>query len=130
MVEALNARDWNSFTESFDESVIFAHPVFPEPQKGVAVIQGYFKQMVKAFNERLEKQRAFGNGDLYCVEWISSGTHTEPLELPGSPPIPATNKSFKINSVGVFKVENGKITEWHVYADRIAIFEQLGIKPS
>ena len=129
MVEALNARDWNSFTESFDESVIFAHPVFPEPQKGVAVIKEFFNKMTTSLDLHIEKKRAFESGDLCCVEWITTGTNTKPLELPGNPPIPATNKSFKLNSVAVFKVENGKITEYNVYADRIGLLGQLGIKP-
>jgi len=130
LAEAVNARNWDHFTELFAESVIFTHPVFSEPQKGVAVIKEFFNKMTTSLDLHIEKKRAFESGDLCCVEWITSGTNIKPLELPGNPPIPATNKSFKINSVAVFKVENDKITEYNVYVDRIGLLKQLGIKPS
>lgn len=129
LAEAINTRNWDRFTELFTESVIFTHPAFSEPQNGVAVIREFFSKITTSLDLHIEKKRAFESGDLYCVEWITTGTNTKPLELPGNPPIPATNKSFKLNSVAVFKVENGKITEYNVYADRIGLLGQLGIKP-
>ena len=128
--EALNARDWDRFVEGFTESVIFSHPVFPEPQKGITIIRQFFENMVSALDFQFEKRQAFSDGDRICVEWTISGTHKAPLQLPNGPAIPATNKSFRTQSCGVYTIKNGKISEWHVYADRLAIFGQLGIKPS
>ncbi|MFQ5820879.1 MAG: ester cyclase [Candidatus Heimdallarchaeota archaeon] len=128
--EALNARDMDRFAALFTESVIFSHPAFPEPQKGVAIVRQFFENMVSALDFNIEKRHAFSDGDRICVEWTSSGTHKAPLQLPNGQAIPATNKSFRVQSCGVYTIKNGKISEWHVYADRLAIFGQLGIKPS
>ena len=90
----------------------------------------FFENMTTGLDLCIEKRRSFSNGELCTVEWVASGTHKDTLQLPDGVSIPATNKSFRTQSVGIYKVNDGKITEWRVYADRIAIFNQLGIKPS
>ena len=43
--------------------------------------------------------------------------------------IPATGKKLDFPFVGVFRVENGKISSIRIYYDQIEVFAQLGLMP-
>jgi predicted ester cyclase len=48
----------------------------------------------------------------------------------GRPPeIPATGNKVDFTFVGVFRVENGKISSIRLYYDQIEVFAQLGLMP-
>lgn len=133
--EAYNARDWDRLVELLAESVIFTSSTFPKPQKGIsawrpggAVRQNIDSSLIEAPDAQVEKVRTFGQGDWICVEYIMKGTNTGPLKLPDGRELPATNKPYQLPCCGVFKVEGGKITEWHIYADNLIWLRQLGIE--
>ena len=43
--------------------------------------------------------------------------------------MPATGKKLDFPFVGVFRVENGKISSIRLYYDQIEVFTQLGLTP-
>ncbi len=86
--------------------------------------------MRRAFPDlRFVQERAFGEGDWVAVQGIGIGTHTGPLEAPGAPPIPATNRSIRPPFAYVAKVDGGKFAEVNVYFDQAGMMAQLGLMP-
>ena len=57
------------------------------------------------------------------------GTHTGTLRNPDGAEVPATGKEIDFPFVGVFRVENGKISSIRIYYDQIEVFTQLGLMP-
>jgi predicted ester cyclase len=58
------------------------------------------------------------------------GTHTGIWRNPDGPEVPATGKGMDFPFVGVFRVENGKISSIRIYFDQIEVFTQLGLMPA
>ncbi len=85
---------------------------------------------MKAFPDlRTRQENAFGEGDWVAVRGYMAGTHTGPLEAPGTPPIPATNRTIRVPYALVAKLEGGKFAEVNVYYDQMAFMAQLGLMP-
>ncbi|MCJ2554752.1 MAG: ester cyclase [Candidatus Thermoplasmatota archaeon] len=129
-LEAYNAHDWDRFFEFYAESVVNYGPNLPEPSKGLAALRERFETNEIAFpDHRMEKVRAFGQGDYVCVETVWKGTHKGPMQGPKGETIPATNKSVQTPMTMVLKIEEGKVTEDHGYWDQLATLSQLGLAP-
>ncbi len=130
VTKALNDHDLDRFESYHLNSVIQRDPQHPEPMKGSKAIRASVEPFLKAFPDiRLVTERQFGAGD-----WITQlshirGTHTAPLEVPGGPPIPATNKSVQIPVALVARLEGGKFAEINVYFDQMGMMAQLGLAP-
>ncbi|MFQ5908449.1 MAG: ester cyclase [Thermoplasmata archaeon] len=129
-LEAYNAHDLDRFLGFYAESVVNYSPDLPEPTKGLAALREWYEKNETGFpDRRMEKVRAFGQGDYVCLEVVWKGTHKEPMPGPKGETIPATNKSVKNPITLVLKVEEGKVTEEHTYWDQLATLSQLGLTP-
>ena len=69
-------------------------------------------------------------GDYVVEQARYVGTHTGPLRAPNGTEVPATGKSFDFPFIGVFQVENGKISSIRIYYDQVELFTQLGLMPA
>ena len=128
--EALNARDWDRAFETYAESVVAHVPGVEEPLKGVEAIKGWMTPFFEAFGDlKSNTVNSFGQGDWVVVEEELTGTHTGKLVNPDGSEIPPTNKTIKMWSAEVIKVENGKITEQRSYFDNLGFMAQLGLLP-
>ena len=58
-----------------------------------------------------------------------AGRNTGTWRNPDGAEIPATAKKVDFPFVGVFRVENGKISSIRIYYDQIEVFTQLGLMP-
>ena len=58
-----------------------------------------------------------------------TGTHTGTWRSPDGVEIPATGKKLDFPFVGVFRVEDGKISSIRIYYDQIEVLAQLGLMP-
>lgn len=56
------------------------------------------------------------------VRWKRTGTHTGKLL-----DIPATNKSFEINGMAIYRVDNGRISEVWGFEQQLGMLIQLGV---
>ena len=66
--------------------------------------------------------------DAYITtEAIVRATHTGPLKLWVTEPVPATGKKIEFPYCSVGRWENGKLQELHVYLNEFLILKQLGI---
>jgi steroid delta-isomerase-like uncharacterized protein len=64
-----------------------------------------------------------------AVEFTFEGTHTgTPLVTP-SGDIPPTGRHVSASSAGFYAIENGKLTQLHVYYDALLLLQQLGLMP-
>jgi len=128
--KALNDRDLDRFESLHLNSVIQRDPQHPEGIKGPKAIRAGLEPFLKAFPDiRAVVERQFGAG-----EWITQlshmrGTHTGPLEVPGGPTIPATNKAVRVPAALVARLEGGKFAEINLYFDQTALMAQLGLAP-
>ena len=70
---------------------------------------------------------AYEDGDTAIDEGIVTGTHTEPLPVPGQDPIPPTGKSVRFRMADVTTVRDGRIVSHRFYFDQMEILTQLGV---
>ncbi len=128
--KALNDHDLDRLGTFQLNSVIQRDPQHPEGIKGPKAIRAGFEPFLKAFPDlRSVTERQFGAGDWITQLSYFQGTHTAPLELPGGPTIPATNKFVRLQVAFVSRLEGGKFAEINVYFDQMAMMAQLGLAP-
>ena len=128
--KALNDHDLDRLGSFQLNSVIQRDPQHPEGIKGWEAIRAGLEPFLKAFPDiRSVTERQFGAGDWITQLSYFQGTHTAPLELPGGPTIPATNKSVRLPVAFVSRLEGGKFAEINVYFDQMSMMAQLGLAP-
>ncbi len=126
--KALNDQDVDGFLSHHLESVIQRDPQHVEPIKGREAIRAGIEPMLRAFPDiRFVQERAFGEGDWVAVQFVGMGTHKGPLEAPGAPPIPATNRAIRLPFAYIAKVDGGKFAEVNYYFDQAGMMAQLGL---
>ena len=73
-------------------------------------------------------------GDCVIVRCLFSGTHKGTARLPHHGGlligVPATNKSFSVQHIRIYKLANGKIVARQAIRDDLAMYQQLGLLPS
>lgn len=67
---------------------------------------------------------ADGRGGVH--EFNATGTHTGTLRGPAGE-IPATGRSARMPMCGVYEIDDGKITSFHLYFDQAEMLRQLGL---
>ena len=76
-----------------------------------------------AFNDlSYEIKDAFGDADRVAVRLITRGTHTG--EFMGKP---ATGRSFEIEAIHLYRIEDGRIAEHWAKRDDVALASQIGL---
>src|SRR5438876_5488257 len=126
--KALNDHDVERFLSLHLPSVIQRDPQNVEPTKGREAVRAGLEPMIQAFPDfHVVRERAFGEGDWVVEQGHALGTHRGPLETPGGPPIPATNKPIRLRYAFIAKVEGGKFAETHLYFDVAGMMAQQGI---
>jgi steroid delta-isomerase-like uncharacterized protein len=118
-------RDWDRAFSAVSRDVTYQHPAFRRPQ-GHATLRLHFEGFLQAFPD-VQRQvvLCFGQGDWVCMETRWSGTNTEPFIRPNGRSTPATNRSLDTTDLGVFKIEEGVITEIRLYEDLLSFRRQL-----
>ncbi len=100
-------------------------PNQPEAARGSQEIARYVAEVRTGYPDfKLEINDKVSEGNRLVTHWTCTGTHKG--EFQG---IPATGKRIKISGLALVRIENGKITEEHVYFDRLTMLEQLGVAP-
>ena len=128
--KAANDHDLDRFESFHLNSVIQRDPQHPEGIKGWKAIRAGLEPFLKAFPDiRLVTERQFGAGDWITQLSHMRGTHSGPLEVPGGPTIPATNKSVQLPVAMIARLEGGKFAEINVYFDQMSMMAQLGLAP-
>jgi predicted ester cyclase len=90
----------------------------------------YFDALLTAAPDRGSRDVLLIAEGNYVVEQARyTGTHTGTWRSPDGAEVPATGKTLDFPFVGVFRVDNGKISAIRIFYDQIEVFTQLGLMP-
>jgi predicted ester cyclase len=123
--EGLNQNNPRVFDELIDpDFVIYDSPL------GTVRGPGGFRQGIEKFRKSFPDlhvtfEAEFADGDYLFHRGYVTGTHKG--EFQGVPP---TGKQFKINTLDIWRVENGKAVENWVQMDLLGLMQQLGAIPA
>lgn len=128
MEEGYNRGDISRFLSAFAPEAVVYDPSLPEPIRGRAAIQDWFVKGHSIFPDiKLERVRAFADGEFASVEYVETGTHKGPFPGPGGSMVSPTGKAYRHREGSVFRVVGGKIVEWRLYWDVLGVMAQLGL---
>lgn len=110
LLEAFNARQFDKAAAFFSDDYVY-HPVdsVRGPQKAVAYIKGF----ADVFDAKLQPLHLTAEGDLVSYHLSVTGRHIAPM---GN--VPPTNKDINVESMGIFRMKDGKIAEeWEIFQE-------------
>ena len=124
--DVCNAHDLGGLTGVCAEGYRHHDPQLPVTDiEGLAQYQEVLGGFFQAFPDiRIEIQDIFAAGDRVAARWTFGGTNTGALGE-----MPATNRSVKVNSMIISRVEDGKLAESWVVYDCMGMMQQLGVVP-
>lgn len=122
--DALNDRDRAAFVELHaDDAVLRASG---EVIRGIdAIVDEEFAYFDAFPDLTLTLEDLLGTGETVAARWTVEGTHEG--EFMGIEP---TGEDFEFGAMGIFRVENERITEVWLEADRLGHLQQLGVVDS
>ena len=125
-IAATNSQDWDSWQALHTDGCVRTAPDLQKPLTSSAQMRAAIARLVKAFPDyHVTLLRLLGSGPWYAAELQSSGTMTNALEVPGSLPIPAQGRHFRQQWMAFFRVEDGRIAEFHERYDQTNLVDQL-----
>src|SRR5262245_12885935 len=99
-----------------------AMPGQPEGKEGVAFFSNV---MSSAFSDlKVTAGPSLSSGDMEAAHVTITGKHTG--EFMG---VPASDKSFEIESIDIIRIEDGKCAEHWGVTDNISLMQQIGAIP-
>ena len=129
-VERWNATDRDGWAALYTDDVVYEAPGGSRISGLADLKEKYFDALVTAAPDRQSRDVIlFADGDHAVEEARYTGTHTGTWRNPDGAEVPATGKKLDFPFVGVFRVENGKISSIRIYYDQIEVFTQLGLMP-
>jgi len=127
---AIEAHDVKKLLRIYSTDAVVVTPDAGE-LKGSDQIAQYWQGFIDGFPdvsyEPISKLEA---GNKAVDEGYFIGTNSHEMTLPTGETLPATGKKIKVRSCDVATVENGKITEHHMYFDDVEFLRQLGLSES
>ena len=129
-IDRWNKNDRDGWAALYADDVVYEAP-------GGAHISGledlktkYFDALATAAPDHSSRDVVLiAEGDYVVEQARYTGTHTGTLRNPDGAEVPATGKKLDFPFVGVFRVEDGKISSIRIYYDQIEVFTQLGLMP-
>ncbi len=125
-IELWNAHDREGWVGLFDEQAELEAPGGLRVS-GRAGAEQFYDAWNEAFPDNaIEDQLVFAAGSQGVEEAKFGGTHTGVLRSPAGE-IPPTAKTVVSRYAAVSRVEDGKITSFHMYFDLADVLGQLGL---
>lgn len=115
-------KDDKALAQLLGDEVVWDDLTMPEPAKGKAAVQKYFKTFTVAFPDaKLETAHSWGFGSFVVEEGTYAGTNKGALL--GAK---ATNKTMTIHELNVFEVDKaGKVVHATTYGNDVEMSSQL-----
>jgi ketosteroid isomerase-like protein len=124
---AMVQHDANAAAGCYADDAVVMTPDAGEV-RGREGITEYWRQFIEGFPDgRWESINKLEAGDTAVDEGYIIGTNTNPLTLPTGDQLPATGKALKMRGCDIATVQDGKITEHHLYFDELDFMRQLGL---
>lgn len=96
--------------------------------RGREHIADYWRQFIDGFpDSHFEYVHRYEAGDAAIDEGYYIGTNTSPFTMPTGETVPATGRQVRIRSCDIATVDQGRITEHHMYFDQAELLGQLGL---
>jgi predicted ester cyclase len=126
VIEALNARDLDRWSENLSENYVGEYPGVPLLNKTHST--GYQKRFVIAFPDtHFEVKSVLAQGEQVFIHWTVSGTQAERLATVTGRTIPPTRRRATVSGVLLTEVRDGEIVREGWYWDQLSLLDQLGI---
>lgn len=120
-------RDLNSVVDIYADDAVVTTPDAGEI-RGHDQIAEYWREFVDGFSDSAYEPISKIETENKAVdEGFFVGTNTGPLKSPEGETLKPTGKKVKIRSCDVATVQDGKITEHHLYFDQADFMGQLGL---
>jgi steroid delta-isomerase-like uncharacterized protein len=130
-IELWNGNQREPWAALYADDVVYEAPGGARISGLANLKEQYFDALVTAAPDRSSRDvMLIAEGDYVVEQARYIGTHTGPLRNPDGAEVPATGRSFDFPFVGVFRVENGKISSIRIYYDQVEVFTQLGLMPA
>jgi steroid delta-isomerase-like uncharacterized protein len=129
-VECWNATDRDGWAALYTDDVVYEAPGGARISGLADLKEKYFDALVTAAPDRESRDVIlFAEGDHVVEQARYTGTHSGTWRNPDGAEVSATGKKLGFPFVGIFRVENGKISSIRIYYDQIEVFTQLGLMP-
>jgi len=129
-IDHWNAGDREAWAALYAPNVVYEAPGGQRISGLADLEEQYFDALLTAAPDRLSRDVVlFEDGEHVVEQARYVGTHTGPLRNPDGMEVPATGMQFDFPFVGIFRVEDGKISSIRIYYDQIDVFTQLGLMP-
>lgn len=127
-IRLYNAGDVEGFANAHAEDGVLVTP--GGTAQGRAAIREHWSREKIAFPDRtLTIDVVVEQGDTVATEWAWSGTNTGPLVVRDGTQVPPTGKRVEVRGMELVHLRDGKIADYHMYWDGMAILRQLGLLP-
>jgi len=104
---------------------LISHNHLPGVPTGLAGAKMVHQGLLTSFpDSKTTIEDLVAEGDRVVMRGTATGTHKGPFG--GAPP---TGKSFKVTTMWVFRIANGKIVEHWGVVDGTGVMQQLGLMP-
>jgi len=124
---SLRAHDLDRFRSLLDPDVTRTNPLTGTVLRGTEAIVDRITPLLAAFPDLTPTVKSLIVVDDRAVaEVIRTGTHTEPLSLPGGT-VPPTGEEVELAECLILRVEDESVVALTAYTDRRALTEQLGL---
>jgi steroid delta-isomerase-like uncharacterized protein len=129
-IERWNDNDREGWATLYTEDVTYEGPGGSRISGLADLKEKYFDALLTAAPDRGSRDVLLIAEGNYVVEQARyTGTHTGTWRSPDGAEVPATGKTLDFPFVGVFRVDNGKISAIRIFYDQIEVFTQLGLMP-
>jgi steroid delta-isomerase-like uncharacterized protein len=124
---------WNTGSPEIAKQLYSEHAERTDPNgrepirhRGVHQIASFVAEVRTAFPDfKLHVKEAVADGDHVAFHWTVTGTQKG--EFQG---MPASGKRIELSGMTLNRLRDGKVVSEHVYFDRLAMLEQLGVAPT
>ncbi|WP_177230283.1 ester cyclase [Chitinophaga sp. CF118] len=118
--ESLNKRNMALLSDFISEDYIGV-----QGKKGAAGFEENVTPLIKAFPDmQWEIKDLIGEGNKVVVRWKLHGTHTASFRN-----IAATGKLITNDGIGIYELNDGKVTDTYILTDRLGFQQELEVLP-
>jgi steroid delta-isomerase-like uncharacterized protein len=129
-IDCWNSTDREGWAALYSDDVVYEAPGGARISGLADLKEKYFDALATAAPDRSSRDVVLiAEGDSVVEQGRYTGTHTGTLRNPDGAEVPATGRKVDFPFVGVFRVEDGKISSIRIYYDQIEVFTQLGLMP-
>jgi steroid delta-isomerase-like uncharacterized protein len=121
--EVWNQKKLDQLDDLLTQDYIWHEPSTISDLQGIQRAKKFLSDYFIAFPDyRVEINDMIAEADKVAVRWTGYGTHQGPLKG-----IPATGKSIMIPGISIFRMSQGKCSEYWTSLDNFLLLSELGI---